>query len=232
MNWSRLARISIFLTIVAALLWAGYRYVENLPPNLKPWAVPDLEAAPERWAKIQLNRLKSDPKLCAEAIGKTRLQFSPIADRPSDKGCVLTNVLRYESGKSDYSRSFLATCPLAAALYWYEGQVEKLAQSYFGVGVERIDHVGSYACRNIYASKQGNLSQHATANAIDITGFRLSDGTVISVTQDWKDGKKAQFLRDAHQEACGLFNAVLGPDYNEQHRTHFHLDMGGGWICR
>jgi hypothetical protein len=37
--------------------------------------------------------------------------------------------------------------------------------------------------------------------------------------------RKAQFLRAAHAAACKIFGTVLGPESNEAHRNHFHLDM-------
>jgi hypothetical protein len=33
------------------------------------------------------------------------------------------------------------------------------------------------------------------------------------------------FLRRLHKGACGPFATVLGPDANEAHRDHFHLDL-------
>jgi hypothetical protein len=38
-------------------------------------------------------------------------------------------------------------------------------------------------------------------------------------------GPKGQFLREIHEAACGTFGTVLGPEANEAHRDHFHLDM-------
>jgi hypothetical protein len=38
------------------------------------------------------------------------------------------------------------------------------------------------------------------------------------------DGKM-DFLRGAHRTACKLFNTVLGPEANNAHHNHFHLDM-------
>ena len=35
----------------------------------------------------------------------------------------------------------------------------------------------------------------------------------------------AQFLRAIHAGACHVFGTVLGPEANEAHRDHFHLDM-------
>ena len=36
---------------------------------------------------------------------------------------------------------------------------------------------------------------------------------------------KTQFLRAAHVAACRIFGTVLGPEANNAHRNHFHLDM-------
>jgi hypothetical protein len=33
------------------------------------------------------------------------------------------------------------------------------------------------------------------------------------------------FLRRLHKGACGIFSTVLGPEANEAHRDHFHLDL-------
>jgi hypothetical protein len=38
-------------------------------------------------------------------------------------------------------------------------------------------------------------------------------------------GAKTDFLRAAHRSACDVFNTVLGPEANNAHLNHFHLDM-------
>ena len=37
--------------------------------------------------------------------------------------------------------------------------------------------------------------------------------------------QEAQFLRSVHDGACGKFGTVLGPEANEAHRNHLHLDL-------
>lgn len=37
--------------------------------------------------------------------------------------------------------------------------------------------------------------------------------------------KKAQFLRQAHNGACRVFGTTLGPEANDAHRNHFHIDL-------
>lgn len=36
---------------------------------------------------------------------------------------------------------------------------------------------------------------------------------------------RAAFLRGAHRTACRIFGTVLGPEANEAHRNHFHVDL-------
>lgn len=36
---------------------------------------------------------------------------------------------------------------------------------------------------------------------------------------------KMDFLRDAHRSACKIFGTVLGPEANNAHKNHFHVDM-------
>jgi hypothetical protein len=39
------------------------------------------------------------------------------------------------------------------------------------------------------------------------------------------DSAEAKFLRRVHKEACAVFSTVLGPEANDVHRDHFHLDL-------
>ena len=40
-----------------------------------------------------------------------------------------------------------------------------------------------------------------------------------------RDARKALFLRHAHASACRLFGTVLGPEANNAHRNHLHVDL-------
>jgi hypothetical protein len=42
---------------------------------------------------------------------------------------------------------------------------------------------------------------------------------------DPKAAAEGKFLRLAHDGGCKIFSTVLGPEYNDVHRTHFHLDL-------
>jgi hypothetical protein len=108
---------------------------------------------------------------------------------------------------------------------WMRRVVQPAAIEMLGVRVTHVDTLGSYACRRTYGRPEGRWSQHASANAIDIAGFRLSDGRRITLDRNWHDDKTGPFLRQVHDGACRLFSTTLSPDYNAAHRDHFHLDM-------
>ena len=44
-------------------------------------------------------------------------------------------------------------------------------------------------------------------------------------TVDRSSTREAQFLRRMHEGACRIFGTVLGPEANEAHRNHLHLDL-------
>ncbi|MCY7398451.1 MAG: extensin family protein, partial [Sphingomonas bacterium] len=129
----------------------------------------------------------------------------------------------------------VTACPVAAALLLWEREiVQPAAEQHFGERVARVDHFGSYSCRRLYGRSEGAYSEHATANAVDIAGFRLASGRRVSVLGDWSDGgKDAAFLHQVRSGACDLFATVLSPDYNAAHADHLHFDQAArgamGW---
>lgn len=123
----------------------------------------------------------------------------------------------------------------AAMALWTRDVVQPAAQRYFGQRVVELENLGSYNCRTI--AGQQALSEHSTANAIDISAFILADGTRITLINDWKPGdKRSEFLHAVRDGSCDLFSTVLSPDHNAAHANHFHLDMAvrtAGWsVCR
>lgn len=222
------------LLVVGAFALGVWRGWVPMPAEWNPWAPLDVRAAPNLLTRFKLGRLQEDPALCDQVLKTSGLRVSHQADTPADAACPLRNVLRVQGGEVALSSSFLASCPLAVAFALFERHsLQPAAQAVFGQAVTRVDHLGSFACRNIYNRADGQLSQHASANALDIAGFRLADGRSISVLKDWPgEGDNARFLRQVRQGACDDFNAVLSPDYNAAHRNHFHVDMGRWWVCR
>jgi hypothetical protein len=212
-------------------VWRGWL---DVPPRWNPWAPLDVRDEPNLLTSYKLSRLQDDPALCDQALSTSSLRFSHQADSPAGAKCPLINSLRIQGGDVALSSSFLASCRLAVAYAMFDlHALQPAAQQVFGQKVGQVDHLGSFACRNVYNRAEGRVSQHAFANALDIAGFRLADGRRISVLKDWtSEGDDGRFLKLVREGACKHFNTVLSPDYNAAHRNHFHLDMGRWRVCR
>lgn len=227
----RLALLALFVFIgcVAAVQQSWLR----IPANMAPWGEVELDQPPGWLARVQINSLAAEPAACIAALDRSRLRYSVTPTRPLKNGCGLEHAVRPLRSQVAYSGPFDLTCGMMAALYWYEARLQALAELHLGTTIARIDHLGTYACRNVNSRETGRRSQHATGNAIDIAGFRLADGRRVTVLNDWgEDNTEGRFLAAAREEACGLFNIVLSPDYNKAHANHFHLDLGGFHMCR
>lgn len=54
--------------------------------------------------------------------------------------------------------------------------------------------------------------------------IKLSKAALAALSST-PDPAQAGFLREAHAAACRIFGTTLGPEANEMHRNHFHVDM-------
>jgi hypothetical protein len=205
----------------------------NVSPRYNPWAPLDPAATPNLLTRFKLYLLKRNPELCLAALRQSDIEFTRLEDKPDGK-CPLVNIVHVSTGGVQFNHSFTASCPLAVGweIFRYN-TLQQAAREHFNQPVVKVEHLGTYACRNIH--NRGRLSEHARANAIDVTAFVLADGTRISVAKDWRENDqspRAAFLRQVHRGACQAFNVVLGPDFNAAHTDHFHFDMGGSRVCR
>ena len=78
------------------------------------------------------------------------------------------------------------SCPMADVLgEWLRDTVQPEAKKLFGSPVVKIQNASSYVCRNRYGGASTPLSEHAFANAFDVSEFVLANGTRITVLDDW-----------------------------------------------
>jgi hypothetical protein len=77
-------------------------------------------------------------------------------------------------------------CKLAVALNdWLKEKVQPEAKKIFNQPVVKLRNAASYACRNRNSNPNGRLSEHAKANALDISEFTLETGVLITVLTSW-----------------------------------------------
>ena len=184
-----------------------------------------------------VDAVRNDLATCEAALNAAGVVFKQVANVQEGQ-CGYQDAIEVKASLADLTpnpgapKNLPMTCDLAARLHMWERHVViPAAEKYLGSPVSEIKAFGTFQCRNV--ADTDKLSEHAYAKAADIASFVLADGREISVLDDFygKDAK-GDFLREVRQRACDLFDVTLGPDYNEAHKNHFHVDVGGDHACR
>jgi hypothetical protein len=227
----------LMLTIALAaclLALAIYKERFTLPPEWSPWVALDVNAPPNLLTRYKLSRLSGDAELCGRVLANAALTYRPLPDEVTGPECGLFDAVTVERTASEVGQPFSLTCRAAVSLaLWEKHAVAPAAERHLASPVQRLEHFGSYACRNVYGRPNATRSRHATAEAFDVAGFVLADGRRIRVLGDWnEDSAAAKFLHEVRDGACRFFDGVLSPDHNAAHRDHLHLDRGPYRYCR
>jgi len=276
---------------------------------------------PDVWPEGEvISALRACVKLLAPIAAEVEVAEPVKHEQCGAAAPVLLRRLTSGGNRVEINPPAMLNCAMVAELHaWVTEVVQPAATEVFGSPITRLTNVSGYSCRNRNGSQRESdrLSEHALANAIDISGFVTADGRAIDVVRHWgptvrdqkeatvaaaraKDGKepaaksepaKAEppmrtpsavsrlggnhrrvaaigddraatappprpghgeetgreaqaaaaattqarqtaqasvegaFLRRLHKGACGMFGTVLGPEANEAHRNHFHLDL-------
>lgn len=216
------------LVVLAALAVTG------LPDRLKPWTPLHPDDPPSVLTRWKLSSLSADPQACRAFLREAGLSWQEVPDRREGEFCAIEDTVRLAPGSLGLVPNVpIMRCPVAAGMViWRRHGLEPLARSVMGAELDTITHIGTYNCRRQRGNRSGMPSQHATANAIDITGFSFKDAPPAQLPEGWGGSdRQATFLRLAQEEACQVFKVVLGPDSNAAHAGHFHMDLGPFWSC-
>jgi len=141
--------------------------------------------------------------------------------------CVAEEVVRVDSVLA-HDGQHIAIIPPATlrcrmaetVIHWVRDELSIIAPE-FGGPLKSLLIDTSYECRSRNYVTGAKLSEHGRANAIDVRGFTLSDGTVVQLTDPAMKKEKLYILREA---ACDRFTTVLGPGSDTYHDNHVHLD--------
>lgn len=223
---------ALFVVLLAAPAAVTYHAERSrIPSEWSVFAPLDLTAPSTPVQRWKIAGAMADGGLCRAAIAAAGLRAAPRDDMIRDAHCSLIDSVALEGLEAMRLASVNLRCPVAMSLFlWEREAVQPAARRHFGEPVARLLHFGGYSCRKIAGS--WFWSRHATGDAIDVSGFQLKSGRVISVKKHWSaGGAEAAFLREARDGACGRFDVVLSPDYNAAHHDHFHLDLGWWRRC-
>jgi hypothetical protein len=223
----------------------------NCIPKQAPLAPGEMATIP--WSEAEIAEAKAK---CSEALSSLSLDYKPLP--PIKEGLcgapapILLKALGQEPEVA-LDPPAIVTCTLAKALStWLNESVQPQAKASFNSSVTKL-HVGSYSCRNRNGGADQPLSEHALANALDISDFILSSGERVAAVDSWSsdnppmpvpnpdrtsssavsmqrvsvrlDAPKGVFLKSIHDDACRVFGTVLGPGADEAHKSHLHVDM-------
>ena len=232
----RCAGVLAVAAIALGLLGAVAVWLLIRSPRVSDFWPLDLAQPPGWLTDRQLVDIRHDAVLCRAVLRQPGIAAKPVADAAFKANCGWSNAVEATGFDGARLSPATMTCELASALaLWITHAVQPKAMAMLGARVTSVDHLGSYACRNVRGSRAfaDRPSQHATANALDITGFHLADGRTIRIAPDWGRGTvEARFLAEIRKEACPYFRVAIGPDYNAAHKDHFHLDRGPWRACR
>ncbi|WP_114228723.1 MULTISPECIES: extensin family protein [Sphingomonas] len=238
----RALRWFLVLTVIGIGIIEGKAAYDRRPQDF-PWTAFDLDQPTGRFTAAKIAALGEEPRQCRALLAAAGVRDRAAPARRAGPTCGFADGMFILPGGARDSRlspaGIVTSCPIASALLlWDRRTLQPAAAKLLGSPVAAILHAGSYNCRRINGAEAGAWSEHATADAIDVLGFRLADGRTVSIARDWRgSGREARFLHEVRDGGCGLFTTVLSPDYNAAHRDHLHLDTADrgpvGWnACR
>jgi hypothetical protein len=216
---------AVLLAFAAAII--AFAYLDHFMPF-------DIDRPPDFLTKHHLSLLKREPERCMAALDRAKIDYRPTPAFSNDRGCGYEDAVRLQDSAVSYGSNPLLRCPaMLGLLLWQRHVLIPEAGAHFGKKLMAVRHLGTYSCRKIGGARGLSLSQHASANAIDIAGFTLEGGESISLLRNWKEsGGKGRFLRAVRDGACRIFGVTLSPGFNVAHANHFHFDMGTRSVCR
>ena len=107
------------------------------------------------------------------------------------------------------------------------------AAAALGTTLRALDNYASYDCRGRNRAVGARMSEHGLANAIDIRGMAMTNGSFAGFTDR---GLSKDFREAVRKSVCARFTTVLGPGSDGHHETHIHLDLaerrGGYRLCQ
>ena len=190
-------------------------------------------------AKEQAAKPAPQPSACRLALTEDIAIAPSIPDIHGVGGCGGEDLVRLEAvvlpdkRRVSVKPAAILRCTMASAVAgWIRGDMAPLAER-LGSTISELDNFDSFECRGRNRVVGAKLSEHGRANALDVRGFKLADGSLISLT----DRTVPRQLRETVlHSACARFSTVLGPSSDWYHEDHIHLDLmerrGNYRICQ
>lgn len=173
---------------------------------------------------------RSTAPVAGSVCGDPAIRGEDIARITSKvRGCGIEDPVRVTSIDGIRLNSpAIIDCNTATALRTWIDQ--GLRPAFRGSEIVELRIAASYICRPRNNIRGNRISEHGRGKAVDVAGIVFSDGSLMTVSDDY-GGK----LRRAHKAACGIFGTTLGPGSDGFHEDHLHFDTAryrSGPYCR
>ena len=197
-------------------------------PNsgVQPALTPPASAEPDPDDPACIERLRG--------LGVVFTQESPMGEG----ACRLANPLKVSSVGSGVAITpeAILNCRTTEALaLWVKNAMVPAARATLNAVPKEIVHGSTFVCRPRNNEAGAKLSEHAQANAVDISAIGFADRAPVDVKAQVASTPEGRFSVAIREESCAYFTTSLGPGSNAAHATHFHFDMaerrGGYRLC-
>lgn len=201
---------------------------QQAQPTPAPAQAPSKEAEgqPPKGGQTAEQPSEAQPSTCFAALKAVAV----IKQLPSihKGGCIADDVVSLEAVTMPDKRTIplhpAATlrCSMASEITaWMRDDMAPLIAT-LGSPLKSIDNLDSFTCRGRNNIPGAKLSEHGKANALDMRGFTLENGSKTVLT----DPHLSRDFRMATRETvCKRFHTVLGPGSDGYHEEHIHLDL-------
>ena len=159
-----------------------------------------------------------------KALGVTFEVLEPIV---GEDGCGAERPLEVSSVGIELKPAVTTRCEVAKALaVWTKDVMMPSAKLHLNATPNAISTGISYQCRARRGADQVKVSEHAHANAVDISGIAFSDHDTVAIMDRPGSADDARAFQAAIRGgACAYFTTVVGPGTNTAHSDHLHVDM-------
>lgn len=192
-------------------------------------AAPPVDEAPAASPQTGAAEAKApEPSACRLALTESIAIAPSIPPIAGPGGCGGEDLVRLEAVVLSSGQRVavkppaVLRCPMATAVAdWIRGDMAPLAAQ-LGTTVVELDNFDSFECRGRNRVKGAKLSEHGRANALDVRGLKLANGTTLSLTER---GVARELREKVLATVCARFTTVLGPGSDWYHEDHIHLDL-------
>lgn len=144
------------------------------------------EAKTIPWSEAEITAAKAECRQLLEGVAIEYEELAPIKEGLCGAPAPILVSALGRDPKVTIEPPATTSCKLASALHAWVGEaVQPHAKAELGETVVKLRNATSYACRNRYGGEATPLSEHALANALDISAFVLGSGTSVTVLASW-----------------------------------------------